>query len=1013
MTACLGFGLGLEDIPTNAEDRLAQQDTPVAEFGVDLSSGLCVVVNDPNLEIALPIARNTECLVYVQLSDAEAVNGARRKADSEGLYGRRLFIEKGDASHLYMADNLADVLIASQENEGTTPVSEAEALRVLRPQGIAFLGDRQLKKPFPDGIDDWSHPYHGPDNNPQSNDRVAKAPYLTQFLAEPYYAPLPQVATASAGRIFKAFGHLAFKSREEPLLNTLAAYNGYNGTLLWKRPLTPGIMVHRNTMIATPEILYLGDDTSCKLIDTATGELLSEIIPPQEIAGGTFWKWMALEDGVLYALIGSDEPRDPVIRQKRTAHGWPWDPLSPGFNQPSNPWGFGENLLAIDLQTKEVLWHYHEDTPIDSRSLCMKGGRLFFFRFGQYLGCLDTGTGKPRWRKTPKNDPELFEAIGNDLNRQDWRTNWRTTAYFKCNNDALYIAGPMFDKLLALSASDGSILWQNGYNNYQIVLRNDGLYAISGELDKNASRKFDPVTGEKLGDLPTARRACTRPTGGVDAIFFRALGGSVRLDAQTGLPQWISPMRAQCHDGVTIANGLLYWWPSVCDCQLSLYGMTCLGPAGDFDFAAEASDADRLERNPESPAEIADVPVDAADWPTFRANNRGHATSSATIPTDSQIRWQWEPESEFLPTAPIAVGDLIFVAGSDGVVRGLDAETGHQQWSAFTGGAIQMAPTFWNGRLLVGSGDGWIYALEARTGRQLWRFRAAPAERKIPVYGKLLSTWPVASGVLVENGIAYCAAGIANYDGTYVYALDAESGSIRWQNTTSGHLEPAARTGVSVQGHLLLDDGKLYLAGGTSLSPAIYDISDGKCLNDPSQLKECASIYPRGWELSLFGDHVFACGQPMYKDPEHLVYDPSAIQKIFHTPIGNRDFFWAFLPGSQLITCCRQINREQLNQSVAKRQRGFMIPTWGELKFREKPLWRLNCPNSRAVAFCQNGVVVASDTSITMVDQNDGAIRWEHRLPENPVGWGLAIDRKGQSVVAMKNGRIACIGARD
>ena len=35
---------------------------------------------------------------------------------------------------------------------------------------------------------------------------------------------------------------------------------------------TPGIMVDRSTMIATPETLYLADDKSCKLLDAATGE---------------------------------------------------------------------------------------------------------------------------------------------------------------------------------------------------------------------------------------------------------------------------------------------------------------------------------------------------------------------------------------------------------------------------------------------------------------------------------------------------------------------------------------------------------------------------------------------------------------------------------------------------------------------------------------------------------------------------------------------------------------------
>ena len=104
--------------------------------------------------------------------------------------------------------------------------------------------------------------------------------------------------------MFKAFGHVAFKEREEPFLNKLVAFNGYNGTILWQRNLTEGVMIHRNTMIATPATLYLGDDKSCKMIDTATGRLKGEIVPPAERSGGTFWKWMAMENGVLYALMG-------------------------------------------------------------------------------------------------------------------------------------------------------------------------------------------------------------------------------------------------------------------------------------------------------------------------------------------------------------------------------------------------------------------------------------------------------------------------------------------------------------------------------------------------------------------------------------------------------------------------------------------------------------------------------------------------------------------------------------
>ena len=39
--------------------------------------------------------------------------------------------------------------------------------------------------------------------------------------------------------------------------------------------------------------------------------------------------------------------------------------------------------------------------------------------------------------------PELAEALGPTLNRQDWRTNWRTTAYLRAGDRALYFAGPV------------------------------------------------------------------------------------------------------------------------------------------------------------------------------------------------------------------------------------------------------------------------------------------------------------------------------------------------------------------------------------------------------------------------------------------------------------------------------------------------------------------------------------------------------------------------------------------
>jgi outer membrane protein assembly factor BamB len=969
-----------------------------------VTRGICVVLGDTKCDLALKLAKQTELLVYVQLPEAGVAERARWRVDAAGLCGTRVLVESGPIAKLHLADNIADALVAVGE---AAAMPEAEALRVLRPQAVARLGNKKLVKPFPPGVDDWSHYNHGPDNNPLSRDTVARAPYLTQFLADPRYAPLPQVAVASAGRVFKAFGHIAFKEREEPWLDTLAAFNGYNGTLLWRRAIPQALMVHRSTLIATPTVVYFGDDKSCKLFDAATGKLLGEIAPPAKTAGGTFWKWMALEDGVLYALIGEQEERDPVIRAKRETHGWPWNPLSPGYNKPEHTWGFGQTLLAIDPKTKKVLWQHRETEAMDSRAMCMKGGRIFAFRHGSYLACLDAKTGKEQWRKTKDNATALFASIGEYLPRQDWRTNWRTTNYLKCSDKALYFAGPSVSKLLAVSAEDGSMLWEHPYNNYQLVICDDGLYGLSGQIDQDPTRKFDPITGKILAEVPLGRRACSRVTGSTDAIFCRAGEGSTRLDRASNRPELVSPMRAQCHDGVTIGNGLLYWWPSTCDCNLTLYGITCLGPAGNFDFSRKAVESERLERFAAGDDKPAAFDASPADWPIFRANHSADVTTTATVPAVLHCKWQEGPRAPIMSTAPTAVGDLVFAGGSDGIVRAMSAASGELRWKAYTGGVVIYPPTVWQGRVFVGSGDGYAYCFEAKTGRPLWRFRAAPAERRIPVYGSLQSTWPVASGVLVADGVAYVAAGIVNYDGTHVYALDAATGRLKWQNNTSGHLDAEARTGVSAQGHMLIANGKLYLAGGNAVSPAIYDLADGRCLNDPAVLHQVSknnvpgSISPRGSELYRLGNEIRAGGKPLYAHPKYQVYDNSIVNKTLVAASGDRVIAW--VNSSALMGFARN----DLSAVTEK-----LLASWGNPRLPQlAPQWAHKNKDILALAVAVNAVVVATPTELIAHGLQDGKVLWTQPLPTSPVPWGLAINREGRIIVTLEGGQVACFSA--
>ena len=101
---------------------------------------------------------------------------------------------------------------------------------------------------------------------------------------------------------------------------------------------------------------------------------------------------------------------------------------------------------------------------MDARAVCMKSGRLYAFSFGNYLSCLDAKTGDTLFYLTKQDAPDLFAALGEYQQRQDWRSNWRTTALLRCSDQALYFAGP------ALHFSHGLRRQASGVGCYDEVI---------------------------------------------------------------------------------------------------------------------------------------------------------------------------------------------------------------------------------------------------------------------------------------------------------------------------------------------------------------------------------------------------------------------------------------------------------------------------------------------------------------------------------------------------------------
>lgn len=928
--------------------------------------------------------RKSEAVFYVQTTDPTRADALRNAAEAAGLLGQRCFVDTGSPKVIHLGDNLADAVISPG---GQT--SDAELLRVLRPRATAFTGGRKLVKPVPAGVDDWSHPYHGPDNNPQSQDQLARGDFQTQFLGFPMFSPMPQQSVAAGGLIFKAFGHIAHKTNQNEVLNTLMGVNAYNGTILWRRPLPAGFMIHRNTMVATEDALYLGDHESCKVFDGQTGEVRDQIIVPKEITDGPVWKWMAIRDGVLYALVGSTESLVATQKSDRRGLGhWPWGMWEGhDYKDPQTAFGFGRTVVAIDLKTRKVRWHHRDQDFLDARGVCMNRDRMFCYSPERFLLCLDLKTGKPVWKNS---DRELLEAIGPNERAQHYLTGYATSCYIKCDQDHIFFAGPQRKQLVAASTANGRLSWTHVPGNLQLVLRPEALYA--GGPQKRISYKLAYHDGSVIAELP-GRRACTRATGGIDSIFYRATGGTVRVLTATDTAQHIAPMRPSCQDGVIIANGHLYWSPWMCGCQLSLYGHICLGPAGGAGRRPKAKDFDAEALQAFANAErVRSLKTKSTDWPSYRANNARNDVTQIPIPNRVRLRWQVEASPKALLTAPVVAGGLVFVADRSGAVRAFDRR-GKPVWKSYTAGPVYYPPAIANDRAYVGCADGCVYAFEAATGRLLWTFRVGPAKHRIPVYDQLISRWPVSGGVVVQGDTVYAAAGIAHYDGTYVAALDAKSGKLRASNTTSGVLSPEVNSGISLQGELAIADGELRFLGGGIYEVARYDLKTLKCLNEPKAQvfsQYHTAFYPYFPDYGKYVSLEYACA-----DGCTLTHDAS-------------------YEGSRFTNLTLE---EPLPATATKLQKDRS--RWNTLMrnpARPQSVW-VDKANRRFTSFIISPQrLLASGHSeakpdaafLSAINIKDGSDLWVQPLPALPVKGGTAMDHEGRIYASLENGQLVC-----
>ena len=292
------------------------------------------------------------------------------------------------------------------------------------------------------------------------------------------------------------------------------------------------------------------------------------------------------------------------------------------------------------------------------------------------------------------------------------------------------------------------------------------------------------------------------------------------------------------------------------------------------------------------------VPALAGDWPTYRHDVARSGVTAEKVSPPLEQSWVFQSRHAPRPAwgdpkpgpvenilelrrvhfddafQPVAAGGAVYFGSSaDHKVYCLDGATGRIRWTHFTGGPVRLAPMIAGGRVYVGSDDGHAYCLDAADGSVLWRFRAAPEDSRVLGHGKMISLWPLRTGVLVDGPTAYFSAGIFPGEGVFLYAVNAADGSETWRNDTCGQ---TPQSKISPQGYLLASESSLYVPMGR-VSPAAFDRSNGR-------LAASSPFFGK----TVGGTYALLAGDQMYTGTEEIVGYGAATRGRFATFAGRK-----------------------------------------------------------------------------------------------------------------------------
>lgn len=421
-------------------------------------------------------------------------------------------------------------------------------------------------------------------------------------------------------------------------------------------------------------------------------------------------------------------------------------------------------------------------------------------------------------------------------------------------------------------------------------------------------------------------------------------------------------------------------------------------------------------------------------WPTYRHDNRRSGVSPTSLELPLSEAWvhnggqpqqawtgpaKWDAYSSneglqsmrnFDPCYfTTAAHDLIYYgSSSDNAIHCLNASTGEEKWQHFTNSSVRFPPTIFEGRIWFGSDDGFVYCADALTGKTLWKKQAAPSNRLIPSNGKLISPWPVRTGITIKDGSAFFAASLLPWKTSYLWCIDAN---------TAKKAYLTEHQGVTLQGAMLAGGGSLYIPQGRA-APIALNQADGK---------KTGTIGQAGGTFCLLTEeNQLIAGPPNQKerDEQLRIADPNSGKRL--TTFNNTTRVVvaqgkAYLHSINNLQCLDLTRKAQLEKRLEAQRAALknidpkietnlaQIETFTkeistiQTQIKACLIWTIEHPAPFELVVAGDQLIVGLDNRVSIINVKTGSLLWQHKVTGKAYGLTPA---EGRLIVSTDLGHI-------